>query len=47
MNATISGMDSVAFGRWSGIPSPKSPVSSRYHAVARSASSALAPGAAS
>jgi len=29
MKATISGTDSVAFGRWSGMPSPRSPVSSR------------------
>ena len=32
------------FGMWSGMPSPRSPVSSRYQAVACSASAALAPG---
>ena len=47
MNATICGIDSVALGTWSGMPRPRSPVSSRYHSVARSASSALSPGAAS
>ena len=47
MKRTISGTISLALGWWSGIPRPKRPVSSRYHAVTCSASSALAPGAAS
>ena len=45
--ATICGTISVAFGSSSGMPRPRSPVSSRYQAVARSASAALSPGAAS
>ena len=45
--ATICGISSLAFGWWSGMPRPKSAVSWRYHWVARAASSALAPGAAS
>ncbi len=47
MKSTISGTISVTFGIRSGIPSPRSFVSSRYQAVAFSASSALWPGAAS
>ena len=47
MKATIAGMCSVTLGNASGRPRPSPPVSSRYQAVARSASSALAPGAAS
>ena len=47
MKRMISGIVSVTSGQWSGLPSPKRPMSSRYHAVASAASAALAPGAAS
>ncbi len=47
MKRTMDGIDSVAFGIASGIPRPRSPVSSTYQAVARSASAALSFGAAS
>ena len=40
------GIDSVAFGSWSGRPSPRAPVSSMYQSLASSASLALSPGAA-
>ena len=41
MNSTISGIVSVARGSMSGRPSPRSSVSSKNHAVARSDSSRL------
>jgi hypothetical protein len=47
MKATIGSITSVARGIASASPSPRSDVSWTYHSVARSASSALAPGAAS
>ena len=42
--ATISGIDSVAFGSTSGRPRPRPPVSSTYQPLASAASFALAPG---
>ena len=47
LTAAGDGTVSVALGSKSGRPSPRRSVSSRCHSVARAASSALAPGAAS